>query len=112
MNREEKKYLFDLQTAGNLVLKFAQGKTFDDYASDDLLRSGIERQLCIVGEALTQLRNMDDELIDTLPNAHKAIGFRNILIHGYFAIDDAIVWEVVQFHPPDLLDRVNEMIDR
>jgi hypothetical protein len=37
-----------------LVDDFTRGKSADDYANEPLLRSGVERQLEIVGEALSQ----------------------------------------------------------
>jgi len=49
---EVKKYLFDVWQACELLAQFAAGKTLIDYQGDALLRSGIERQFEIVGEAL------------------------------------------------------------
>ena len=52
MRRKVHALLYDIQQAGRLVHGFTQGKTFDDCAQDPLLRSGVERQLEIVAEAL------------------------------------------------------------
>ena len=49
MQPESLKYLFDMQRACTLLFSFVAGKTFEDYVRDALLRSGIERQLIIVG---------------------------------------------------------------
>jgi uncharacterized protein with HEPN domain len=38
------------------------------------------------------------------------IGFRNLLIHGYAAIDDGRVWRVVQINLPALAVRVDAML--
>lgn len=45
MEIEEKKYLEDIRKAANLIKRFTDGKTFDDYSHDDLLKSGVERKL-------------------------------------------------------------------
>ena len=45
MHADARKLLWDAKQATELVAKFARGKTFPDYTSDDLLRSGVERQL-------------------------------------------------------------------
>lgn len=37
------------------LLEFVAGKIFEDYANDRLLRSAVERQFEIIGEALNQL---------------------------------------------------------
>ena len=55
MRIESKKYLYDIAQAAKLALGFIAGKTFADYDGDIMLRSAVERQLEIVGEALAQL---------------------------------------------------------
>jgi uncharacterized protein with HEPN domain len=55
MRLESKKYLYDVARAAGLALEFVRGKSFAEYAADALLRSAVERQLEIVGEALAQL---------------------------------------------------------
>ena len=38
------------------------------------------------------------------------ISFRNILVHGYDAIDDRIVWGVVEEDLDDLIEDVDRLI--
>jgi uncharacterized protein with HEPN domain len=59
------------------------GKTFDDYLSDPLLRSGVERQPEIVGEAVSKLSRVDETTAASLTGRRRIIALRNILIHGY-----------------------------
>jgi uncharacterized protein with HEPN domain len=42
--------------------EFAKDKTFDDYAENSMLRSAVERQFEIIGEALSQLAKIDKSL--------------------------------------------------
>ena len=44
--------MLDIVTACDLLADFTRGKGFEDYDADALLRSGVERQLEIIGEAL------------------------------------------------------------
>jgi hypothetical protein len=44
MQLEAKKCLEDARQAAERILQFTAGKSFDDYDSDVLLRSGVERQ--------------------------------------------------------------------
>jgi oligopeptide transport system permease protein len=56
MPYESAKLLTDMKTAVDRIFRFTTDRTFDDFVNDDLLRSGVERQFEIVGEAMTRLR--------------------------------------------------------
>ena len=42
MRLEVKKYLFDIQSAAELLAKFTVGKSFRDYQRDPMLRAAVE----------------------------------------------------------------------
>lgn len=67
---------------------FVAAKAWDEYASDVLLRSAVERQFEVAGEAMSVLRKLDPATADRVPNAHKMVGMRNILIHGYAQVNN------------------------
>ncbi len=94
MQLKSKKYLYDITVASEKVAKFIDGKDWDNYSSDDLLRSGVERQFEIIGEALNQLSKIDQTTITQITNYQQIISFRNILIHGYADIDNFLVWSI------------------
>lgn len=89
------KLLFDALSAITAARSFVLGVSFEDYAKNLLLRSAVERQLEILGEACTRLANMDAALFEHVPKARLAIGMRNRIIHGYDAIDDETVFLTV-----------------
>ena len=82
--------------------RWATEKRFEDYITDDLLRSAVERQFEIIGEALGQLGNVAPDQLKQISDAGKVIAFRNILIHGYAVIDDRVVWDIIQTKSPTL----------
>jgi uncharacterized protein with HEPN domain len=90
------KYLWDARRAAERVARFTAGKGFNDYLADEMLRSAVERQLGIVGEALAALRRADPALAAAIPELPRAVAFRNILVHGYASVDDKLVWGVVE----------------
>ena len=96
MRLESKKYLYDVARAAALALEFVRGKSFAEYAADALLRSAVERQLEIVGEALVRLAKIDPETAAQISEHKRIVAFRNILIHGYADIDHRIVWGVLE----------------
>lgn len=70
----------------------------------------VERQFEIIGEALNQLSRVDPDLAASVPDLAELVGFRNLLIHGYAVVDDAIVWEAVITELPALHERLDELL--
>ncbi|WP_246136691.1 nucleotidyltransferase domain-containing protein [Leekyejoonella antrihumi] len=62
--------LWDLETAAKRIQGFVAGKSWQDYSNDVVLRSGVERQFEIAGEALNVLRHIDAATADRVPNVH------------------------------------------
>lgn len=110
MQPREKSCLRDVLKAGRLILRFTEHATLEQYEQDDLLRSGVERQFEIIGEALVRLRDIDDQWLERIPDAKRIIGFRNVLIHGYDAIHSERVWDAIQTNLPDLLNLVERLL--
>lgn len=102
MSRSAAELLNDVRTAAGLIEQFTAGRGLPDYTSDPLLHSAVERQFIILGEALGQLERLDPSTAAGITDYRKVIAFRNILVHGYGAIDDRIVWAVIQNHLPVL----------
>ena len=95
MRLEAKKCLEDIRQAAELIRQFTAGKSFEDYGDDALLRSGVERQFEIIGEALNRLSKVDGAIVENLPDTPRIIAFRNILVHAYDIVDNHVVWDVV-----------------
>ncbi len=96
MNNQIRKRLYDAIQACLAVEQFTAGAAFDDYMANAMMRSAVERQIEIIGEALNQALQADSSLDEALPDAYKIVGMRNRIIHGYDSVDDMIVWDVVQ----------------
>jgi uncharacterized protein with HEPN domain len=111
MPRDPRAHLWDALSAANLLASFTEGKTFEDYAADALLRSGTERQFEIIGEALNQLSKAAPDLAARVPDLPRIVAFRNILIHGYASVDDALVWQVVTARLPGLTTVLRSLLD-
>ena len=112
MRRDPRTYLWDALAALDRLTRFHAGKTFVDYSGDDLVRSAVERQFEIVGEALNQFAKLEPAIADEITDLGRIVAFRNILIHGYATVDDAIVWQVLTDKLPALQVNLRSILDR
>ncbi len=111
MPLEPKKYLYDIQEAASRIVDFTSGKTLDDYRANAMLRSAVERQFEIIGEALAQLARLDEKIVARVSEHSRIIAFRNILIHGYAGIDERLVWDIVQAKLPVLRQEIERLLN-
>jgi uncharacterized protein with HEPN domain len=102
MQRDARCYLWDALKAAEAVQTFLRGKTYEAFIDDDLVRSAVERQLQIIGEALSQLARVDPRIASNIAELPRIIAFRNILVHGYAAIDYDTVWRLIEDKLPEL----------
>ena len=110
MHADARKLLWDAQKSAERVARFTSGKSFADYGQDELLRSAVERQLEIVGEALSRLRRIDPTTAATIRDIDRIVGFRNIVVHGYATLDDRIVWGIIESHLQALRSQLDALI--
>ena len=111
MRLETRKYLFDIQRAAASLQGFIRGRTFVDYQADAMMRSAVERQFEIIGEAMNKLAGVDEETARRISEYERIIAFRNILIHGYAVVDDRLVWNVAQTNLPVLIKEVDALLE-
>jgi uncharacterized protein with HEPN domain len=110
MRRDARCYLWDALKAAEAIQSFVRGRTYEAFVEDDLLRSAVERQLEIIGEALSQLAKVDPQIADNVAELRRIIAFRNILAHGYAAIDYHTVWRLIEDKLPELRSNLTMLL--
>lgn len=100
------KHLFDALAAIRLALEFSAGVSFEAYRSNALIRSAVERQLEILGEACQRMVQADPGLRERLPQIGLAIGLRNRIIHGYDRVEHAVVFDTLANDLPSLSGKI------
>jgi uncharacterized protein with HEPN domain len=103
-------HLFDVAQACDLLERFTEGRRFEEYAADPLLRSAVERQFEIVGEALRRALELDPHLTERITDTSRIIAFRNRLIHGYATVSVEVVWGVLEANLPTLHQEVEALL--
>ena len=96
--------------AARLINRFTEGRSFGHYTQDPMLRSAVERQFEIIGEALNKLSKVDPAIASQIPEFRQVISFRNVLIHGYATVQDEVVWGVVETRLPTLLATFEQLL--
>jgi uncharacterized protein with HEPN domain len=94
--------------AAREALVFVQGRSRSDLDADHMLSLALVRLLEIIGEAA---RGVSPALRESHPKIawNQMTGMRDRLIHGYFDVNQDIVWQTVHQDLPPLiaeLDRV------
>ena len=110
MPRDIRTYLHDVLVAGGLIRRFVSGRSLADYEDDPMLRSAVERQFEVIGEALRRAVETNPDLREKIPQLARIIAFRNQLIHGYTGVRHEIVWAIVEENLPRLLQIVDELM--
>lgn len=103
-------YLYDIIQAAHALHEFSAGKTFADYEQSALLRSAVERQFEIIGEALNQALHESPDLSQRIGNPRQIVGFRNRLIPGYRLTQNDIVWHALEAELPRLCHEVETLL--
>jgi uncharacterized protein with HEPN domain len=77
------------------IFEFIEGKSFEVYKNDKILKFAIIKNLEIVGEA-AYLLTKDFKSSHNSVEWDDIIGMRHILVHGYYQIKDEIVWATIE----------------
>lgn len=101
MSRDWTLYLADIEEACRLIKQFTAGLSGESFAGNALAFHATVRNLEIVGEAVKRL---PEEAKARMPEVDwsGAARFRDVIAHRYFALDPAVVWNIVETKLPAL----------
>ena len=106
-NRDITLYIVDLFIAIDKIERYTE--TFTNGSallSSELHWDASIRELEIIGEATKYL--LEDNLIEK--KYRRIVDFRNQIIHGYFGIDETIVWEVIVDKLPEYKNDLKNIV--
>jgi uncharacterized protein with HEPN domain len=95
MSRNIALYLDDILTSIGKIERYTTTMTRETFVADERTFDAVAHNLQVIGEAV---KNIPTEMRDRYPQIEwrKIAGLRDILAHTYFAIDDEIIWDIIQ----------------
>lgn len=110
MQHKIAKYLYDINESVLSIENYiGDHKDFNDYSNNKLVRRAVERELEIIGEALNQLKKIDNSI--EISYFKQIISLRNQIIHSYDNIDNETIWAIVIKHLPLLKLEIENLIN-
>lgn len=111
MDRKVKKYLEDINLAISAIDSFLdlRPKQYQVFLDDNMFRNAIERQLGIIGEAISKILQIAPEI--KITNARKIKSTRNYIVHAYDTLKPHILWGIVINDLPVLKAEVFELLN-
>ena len=111
MNENDLVRLRHMLDAAREAVNFVQNKTQKDLFKNRMLALSLIKLVEIIGEAAA---SVSEETKASLPQIpwQNAIRTRNRLIHGYFDINLAIVWDTVRDNLPPLIAELEKIVDK
>lgn len=111
MPPDDRQRIIHMRDAAREAVEFSTDRGRDDLDSDRMLALALTRLVEIVGEAA---KNVSPQVRELAPEIRwKEIGgARDRLAHGYYAVDDDILWGIVSRDLPGLVPRLDALLAR
>lgn len=99
-NKEDKYYIEKALNEINIIIKYLNNKSYEEFVSDEQLIDSIMFRLIQLGE---HIKKMSLEFKDDYPNIPwgKILGFRNGIVHEYGMTNYMTVYKIIS---QDILD--------
>ena len=100
----------NIQESVNNIVEFTKGfRSVEEFNNNRLHYDATIMNFIIIGKMTGKL---SDEFKDkhTEIKWHEMYGFRNIMAHDYFGIDEVIVWDIIQEDIPELKIQIEKIL--
>lgn len=110
MSIEEKKLFTDILVCISSIDDHLESRrNFDEYTKNKTKRRAVERELEIIGEAVSKLLKINPNI--SISYSRQIVDLRNKVIHAYDNVNDMLIWSVIMNHLPTLKSEVERLMD-
>ena len=100
--RDDRALIQDMLDFAQEAVDFCRGQTLASFSSDRMRHLAVVRLIQLIGEASVRLSDAARQSRPAVP-WRELRAMRNILVHQYEGIDDAIVWKTATERLPELI---------
>jgi uncharacterized protein with HEPN domain len=104
------KCFYDIKVSIEAIQSYVKDNTIEIYAENRMLKSAVEREFLIIGEAMNRICKMNPDI--KISSKVEIIGMRNRIVHGYDMIRDITVWDTIEEHLPKLKQEVIKLLQQ
>ena len=110
MDNSIKTWLYDILGSINEIESYFVDtpKLFEVYQNDLRTKRAVERNIEIIGEAMSRILKEDKHI--EISNSRKIVDVRNRIIHGYDSVSDDVIWGIVIKNLPVLQKEVEVLL--
>ena len=103
-------WLYDILSSINEIESYfiETPKMFKIYQNDIRTKRAVERNIEIIGEAMSRILKENSEI--KISNSRKIVDVRNRIIHGYDSVSDDVIWGIVIRNLPVLQKEVESLL--
>ena len=99
----------DVLAAIRAAIAYCDGLDAETFAADHKTVDAVIRNLVVMGESVRWIPGPIKETHADVPWTTMR-GVRNIVVHEYFGVDQAILWETVQLDLPPLVGKLEALL--
>lgn len=109
--RSDLDYLRDILDGIDTIQQYTEEMTFDAFKNDPKTVDAVVRNFEVIGEAAS---NLSDTLKNryTMVEWNGVVNFRNVMIHDYFRVDTAQVWDTIHNNLPLLKQQITTILEQ
>ncbi len=110
MQKKVRTWIYDILASVEEIEGYFKdkSKSFVGFQKDVKTKRAIERNLEIIGEAISRIMQLEPNI--KISDARKIVDTRNRIIHGYDTVSEEILWSIVIKYLPKLKKEVEKLL--